>query len=211
LSNPKIITRARRGLPVIPWLLVPLLGLFFLVYPILLLMESDPPPERILVALGGTAIFAGVFLWLMWTRKPLQLGPAEPSEVLEVRVAIDFLVVLAGGLSLALGAEWRVLFFYHVNVAAGIMLPKRDAYAVISGIAILTLVLGSATGFAWLAVPALAIGLWSTTFVSQVAAVAQLSAPARNYDDVFGALKPPQLQTKFAGEAWRAGHRGRRA
>ena len=38
-----------------------------------------------------------------------------------------------------------------------------------------------------------------------------LSTPARNYGDVFGALKPPQLQTKFAEEAWRAGHRGRRA
>jgi hypothetical protein len=38
-----------------------------------------------------------------------------------------------------------------------------------------------------------------------------LSTPARNYGDVFGVLKLPQLQTKFAGGAWPAGHRGRRA
>jgi hypothetical protein len=38
-----------------------------------------------------------------------------------------------------------------------------------------------------------------------------LSAPARNYGDVFGTLKPPQSRTEFAGEAWRTGHRGWRA
>jgi two-component system, NarL family, sensor histidine kinase DesK len=170
------IKKKPRGLPVIPWLLVPLLGLFFLVYPIRLLLASDPTPARVSFALGGAALFAGVFLWLMWTREPLQLVQAEPSEVLKYRAAIAFLAVLAGALSFTFGAEWRMLFFYHINVAAGIMLPKRDAYAVIAGIAILTLVLGFPLGMSWLAFPALAIGLWSTTFVSQVATVAQLRA-----------------------------------
>jgi two-component system, NarL family, sensor histidine kinase DesK len=168
------IKKKPRGLPVIPWLLVPLLGLFFLVYPIRLLLASDPTPARISFALGGAALFAGVFLWLMWTREPLQLVQAEPFEVLKYRAAIAFLAVLAGVLSFAFGAEWRMLFFYHINVTAGIMLPKRDAYAVLAGIAILTLVLGFPLGMSWLAFPALAIGLWSITFVSQVATVAQL-------------------------------------
>jgi two-component system sensor histidine kinase DesK len=56
------------------------------------------------------------------------------------------------------------------------MLPKRDAYVVVAGIAAFTLVTGFFTGFAFLAAPALAIGLWAITFVGQVAAVAQLRA-----------------------------------
>lgn len=157
-------------------MLVPLLGIFFLVYPIQLVFASDPTPARVFLALGGAAVFVGVFLWLMWTREPLQLVRAEPSEVFKYRATIVFLAVLAGALSFVLGAEWRMLFFYHINVAAGIMLPRRDAYVTVAGIVILTLVVGFPLGMSWLAVPALAIGLWSTTFVGQVAAVAQLRA-----------------------------------
>ena len=163
-----------RGLPRIARLLVPLLGIFLLVHPIQVVFGSGPTPARAAIALGGAALFAGVFLWLMWTHEPLQLAPAEPSRVLEYRATIGFLAVLAAVLSFALGPEWRVLFFYHVNVAAGIMLPKRDAYATTAGIATLTLVLGSSSGLAWLVVPAVALGLWATSFVGQVAAVAEL-------------------------------------
>ena len=163
-------------LPRVPRLLVPLLGIFFLVYPIQGVLDAGPTPAQASVALGGAALFAGIFLWLMWTREPLQLVPAGPSEVLKIRAAIAFLAVLAGALGFGVGPEWRMLFFYHLNVAAGIMLPKREAYAVITGIALLTLVAGASTGLSWLAFPALAIGLWSTAFVGQVAAVAQLQA-----------------------------------
>jgi two-component system, NarL family, sensor histidine kinase DesK len=170
------IKKKPRGLPVIPWLVVPLLGLFILVYPIRVLFASDLSAARTAFALGGAALFTGVFLWLMWTREPLRLVPAEPSEVLKVRLAVAFLAVLAGLLGFGAGPEWRMLFFYHLNVAAGIMLPKRDAYAVVAGIVLLTLVAGASTGFWWLAAPAIAIGLWSIAFVGQVAAVAQLKA-----------------------------------
>jgi hypothetical protein len=71
------------------------------------------------------------------------------------------------------GTEWRVLFF-HVNVAAGIMLLTRDAYVAITGLAIITLGLGIISGMAWLALPTAAIGLWATAFVRQVSAVAEL-------------------------------------
>ena len=163
-------------LPVVPRLIVPLLGLFFLFYPISILFASDPAPARIFFALGGAALFAGVFLWLMWTREPLQLVPVEPSDVLKVRCAVAVLALLALLLGFGVGPEWRMLSFYHLNVAAGIMLPKRDAYVVVAGIAAFTLVAGFSTGFAFLAAPALAIGLWAITFVGQVAAVAQLGA-----------------------------------
>jgi two-component system sensor histidine kinase DesK len=128
---------------------------------------------RVFLALGGAALFAGVFLWMMWMQDPLWSALAEPSEVRKRRATIAFLAVLALALNLALGSEWRVLFF-HVNVAAGIMLLTRDAYVAIAGLAATTLALGFVFGMAWLALPTAAIGLWATAFVRQVAAVAEL-------------------------------------
>jgi two-component system, NarL family, sensor histidine kinase DesK len=154
-------------------LLGPLIGLVFLIYPIRAVLTSDPTPMRTFLALGGAALFAGVFLWLMWTQTPLWSASAVPYEMNERRATIAFLAGLAIALNLILGNEWRVLFF-HVNVAAGIMLLTRDAYLAIAGLAATTLTLGIISGMAWLALPTAAIGLWATAFVRQVAAVTEL-------------------------------------
>ncbi len=156
-------------------LLGPLVGLVFLIYPIRAVLTSDPAPARVSLALVGAVLFAGVFLWLMWTQEPLWSPSAAPSEVRKRRATIALLAVLAISLNLVLGSEWRVLFF-HVNVAAGIMLLTTDAYVAIAGLAIITLVLGIFSGMAWLVLPTAAIGLWATAFVRQVAAVAELKA-----------------------------------
>jgi two-component system, NarL family, sensor histidine kinase DesK len=154
-------------------LLGPLFGLVFLIYPVRAVLTADPTPARVSLAVAGAALFAGVFLWLMWTQEPLWAAAAESSEARKRRATIAFLAVLAIALNLALGSEWRVLFF-HVNVAAGIMLLTRDAYVAIVGLAATTLALGFVSGMAWLALPTAAIGLWATAFVRQVAAVAEL-------------------------------------
>jgi two-component system sensor histidine kinase DesK len=154
-------------------LLGPLFGLVFLIYPIRAVLTSDPTPVRVVLALGGAALFAGVFLWLMWTQEPLWSASVEPSEVRKRRATIALLAVLAITLNLILGNEWRVLFF-HLNVAAGIMLLTRDAYVAIVALATITFGLGIFSGMAWLALPTAAIGLWATAFVRQVAAVAEL-------------------------------------
>jgi two-component system, NarL family, sensor histidine kinase DesK len=154
-------------------LLGPLFGLVFLIYPIRAVFTSDPTSMRVFLALGGAALFAGVFLWLMWMQVPLWSASAQPSEVRKRRATIAFLAGLAIALNLALGSEWRVLFF-HVNIAAGIMLLTRDAYVAIAGLAVTTLALGIFSGMAWLALPTAAIGLWATAFVRQVATVAEL-------------------------------------
>ncbi len=154
-------------------LLGPLFGLVFLIYPVRAIITSDSTPLRISLALGGAVLFAGVFLWLMWTQEPLWSAATEPSEVRKRRATIAFLAVLAISLNLMLGSEWRVLFF-HVNVAAGIMLLTRDAYVAIAGLAAITFALGTVSGMAWLALPTAAIGLWATAFVRQVAAAAEL-------------------------------------
>ena len=153
-------------------LLGPLLGLVFLIYPIRAVLTSDPTPARVFLALGGAALFACVFLWLLWFHVPLSLT-ADPSEVWKRRAAIAFLAVLAVVLNLTLGSEWRVLFF-HINIAAGIMLLTRDAYVAIACLAAITLALGITSGMPWLVLPTVAIGLWATAFVRLVATVAEL-------------------------------------
>src|SRR5215211_5665520 len=154
-------------------LLGPLFGLIFLIYPIQAVFTSDPTPVRLLFALGGATLFAGVFLWLLWTHEPLPSAAADSREARKRRAAIVFLALLAVVLNLTLGSEWRVLFF-HVNIAAGLMLMTRDAYAAIAGLAIITLALGIISGMAWLVLPTVVLGLWATAFVRQVATVAEL-------------------------------------
>src|SRR5215203_77558 len=172
VSSSDTVTKVLRGLPRGLRLLGPLLGFLFLIYPIRAVLTSDPTPARALFALGGATLFAGVFLWLIWMHEPLP-SAAELNEVRKRRAVIAFLAVLAVALNLILGIEWRVLFF-HVNVAAGLMLPTRDAYAAIAGLVVLTLALGITSGMAWLVLPTVAIGLWATAFVRQVAVVAEL-------------------------------------
>ena len=154
-------------------LLGPLVGLVFLIYPVRAALASEPTPVRVALALGGAALFAGVFLWLMWTQEPLRSPSAELSDVHKHRAAVAFLALLAVSLNLVLGTEWRVLFF-PLNVAAGIMLLTTDAYVAIVGLAAITFGLGVISGMAWLALPTAALGLWATAFVRQVAAVAEL-------------------------------------
>src|SRR6266508_4529925 len=81
----EIGTRGRRELPSVGRLIVPLLGLFFLVYPIMVVFASEPTPAQVFFALSGAALFAGIFLWLMWLHEPLQLAPPNPSPVLKYR------------------------------------------------------------------------------------------------------------------------------
>jgi hypothetical protein len=75
-------------------LLSPLLGLVFLGYPIRVMLESDPTPTRVLLTLGGAALFAGIFLWLMWMHEPLPSRAVEPFEIRKRRAAIASLAVL---------------------------------------------------------------------------------------------------------------------
>ena len=163
-------------------MLSPLLGLVFLGYPIRVVLEENPTPTRVLLTLGGAGLFAGVFLWLMWMHDPLPSEAAEPSEVRKRRAAIAFLAGLVIALNLTLGNEWRVLLF-HVNIAAGFMLLRKDAYAAIAGLAVVTFVLGITSGMAFFALPAAAIGLWATAFVRQVAAVAETSERLRRAEE----------------------------
>ncbi len=214
VSSSDIVAKVLRVLPRGGRLFGPLLGLAFLIYPIRAVLKSNPSPEQALFALGGAALFSGVFLWLIWMHEPLSSG-ADFSKVQKRRAAVAFLAALALALNLILGIEWRALFF-HVNVAAGVMLPSRDAYVAIAGIAVCTMALGITSGMAWLVLPTVAVGLWATAFVRQVTAVAELRAArekiarlavaeerlrfARDLHDLLGhSLSLITLKTELAG------------
>jgi len=137
----------------------------------------DPTPERVLLTLGGAALFGGGFAWLLWTRGPFLSAPAQAAEVMKRRAAVACLAGLVAALNLGLarGPEWLVLFF-HTSAAAGLVLPRRDAYPAVGAVAALAAVVGSRADLAFVGLPTAAVGLWATVFTGQVAAVAALRA-----------------------------------
>ena len=158
----------------------PLLGLLWLAYPIGSLLASDPSPARLVFALIGTALFAGIFLWLVWLRVPLRPGAAGTSGIRVRRAAVASLAALTLVLTLVCGNEWLTLFFF-TNVAAGLMLPGREARVAIAGSAILLVVFGRASGLGWpdigqAVLATSALGLLFTAFAHNIATVAELRA-----------------------------------
>src|SRR5919201_287338 len=69
------------------WLVGPVLALVFLGYPIRAAFEVDPTPARVLLTLGGAALFGGGFVWLLTTRGPSLSAPAGTAELLRRRAA----------------------------------------------------------------------------------------------------------------------------
>jgi two-component system sensor histidine kinase DesK len=153
-------------------------GLLWLAYPIYALLTSNPSLVQLIFALAGTALFAGIFLWLLWLHEPLQAVMVEASEVRKRRAAISSLAALAIALTLVCGNEWLILFI-HTSIAAGLMLLGRDAYVAIAGVAILMVALGRVSGWEWPNIGQFvlivgALGLWTTVFARQIATVAEL-------------------------------------
>jgi len=158
----------------------PLVGLFWLAYPIQALLKSNPSSAQILFALAGITLFVAIFLGLIWLGQPLRAAATDVSEVRKRRAALASLVVLTLALALACGNEWLTLFF-HVNVLAGLLLPRRDAYAAIAGLAILMVAFGSASGLGWSDIgqgvlSTGALGLLFTAFGNNIDTIAELRA-----------------------------------
>jgi two-component system sensor histidine kinase DesK len=159
-------------------LIGPLFGLLFLAYPLGALLTFDPSSARLALALCGTALFVGVFLWLLWSREPFRAATAEAPEVRKRRAAVAVLAVLALLLTLVGGDEWLALFV-HAGVAAGLVLPGKDAPAAVVGLAVLAVVAGLVAGTEWptigrFALPMVALCLLMVALARHVATVAEL-------------------------------------
>ncbi len=182
IVTPRARSAARRG----PWpprggrLFGPLLGLLWLAYPIGALLGSSPTTPQILFAIAGTTLFVVVFLGLLWVRQPLRVAASDVSEVRGRWAALALLVGIALALAFYCGNEWLTLFF-HVNVLAGLMLPSRDAYAAIAGLALLMGASGSALGLGWSDIgqgvlSTAALGLLFAAFGRNIDTIAELRA-----------------------------------
>ena len=135
-------------------------------------MTANPIPMKAAMNILGFKVGA--------PRAPLRAATAEVSEVRRRRAAIASLAALALALTLICGNEWLILFI-HTSIAAGLMLPGRDAYVAIAGVAILMVALGRASGWEWLNIGRFvlivgALGLWITAFASNIATIAELRA-----------------------------------
>ena len=156
------------------------MGLLFLAYPLSALLASDASPARSVVALCGTALFVGVFLWLLWSREPFRTATAGAYEIRERRVAVAFLAAVASMLTLFFGEEWLTLFV-HAGVAAGLMLPGRDARAAVAGLALLAVFAGRASGTEWptigrFVLPTALLGLLFAALTRHLSTIAELNA-----------------------------------
>ncbi|MBA3793275.1 MAG: sensor histidine kinase [Rubrobacter sp.] len=160
-------------------LIGPLLGLLFLAYPLNALLGSDPSPARLVVALCGTVLFVGVFLWLLWSREPFRAVDPEAYEVRKRRAAVVFLAAVASMLTISFGEEWLTLFV-HTGIATGLMLPGKDAPVSVAGLAILAVVAGRAAGaelpaIGRFALPTALLGFLFAALAHHISTIAQLS------------------------------------
>jgi two-component system sensor histidine kinase DesK len=119
-------------------------------------------------------LVAGGFLWLMWFHEPYS-ARVSPGDLLQRRLVIVGLAAVLITLILILDTEWLV-FFFHLSVASGLMLPRREAYAAVAGLAITASALGIPSDLGFFVLPTAAIGLWAIAFAGQVAAVEELQA-----------------------------------
>jgi two-component system, NarL family, sensor histidine kinase DesK len=220
MSSTGAVTKLGRGLPRGGWLVGPLVGIVWMVYPIGAVVSSGPSPARLVFTVVGAALFGGILLWLLWLHEPLSPVTAVPAQLRKRRAALAELVALAAALTLFSAGEWVALFF-HINIVAGIVLLRRDAYVAIMLLAPLAVALGTISDLSGLAFPMAAVGLWATAFVSQIATVAELRAAreelaqlavaeerlrfARDLHDLLGhSLSLISLKTELAGKLLRA-------
>ena len=119
-------------------------GLFWLVclgYAIFLLLETPLTPARLLLIVTSTALFAALYVWFIWPHpvESLTRSHAQFPRVLLLFVVFAALVLL---LSLIDGPAWLWLFVC-VSAVAGLIFPLPIAIVAVTGLTLLSLILGA--------------------------------------------------------------------
>ncbi len=119
------------------WRLYAIFWLICLLFPVLYLAHTPLATMPLLIAVAGLALFAAVYLWVMW---PYPLGdqvrtrPGFRSNAL-LTISISLLALL---LSVGYGSAFAWLFL-GASAISGVILPARRAFWVVSGLTLLTL------------------------------------------------------------------------
>jgi two-component system, NarL family, sensor histidine kinase DesK len=105
-----------------------IVGLIFVAYPIVRIVESPPEPVISVGVLAATAAFA----YLIWAlaRRP----PDDPRRASPVFAAMDVAIIaLAAAVTVRSPDEGWVALFYYGSTAASLLLPERRALALVVG------------------------------------------------------------------------------
>ncbi|MFC7625385.1 sensor histidine kinase [Microlunatus sp. GCM10028923] len=162
------------------WQVLAPLSLILLGYPIRAAVEAGPTLPTSMISLGGAALFAAGFTYLMCWLRPARLliGPPSAAELWLRRGLILGLAVLLIMLAEVTGPQWLSLFF-HVGMAVGVMLPAREAYVGVVVLLVVLFVLGFPYGLSFLGLPAGLLGLWGAATIGQTANLAELITARR--------------------------------
>jgi two-component system sensor histidine kinase DesK len=148
--------------------------LFYLIYPIINLVQNHPPPLRLAAALVGSGLFIATYLWMMlWRIECLSLSAG-------ICGGLVLLVALALAMIFSYGQGWFGLLIYAVAVA-GLRLTPRVGVVTVLAIAALGGLVALARGEQLLATSELVlnislIGVATLGFARLVVANAQLRA-----------------------------------
>jgi two-component system, NarL family, sensor histidine kinase DesK len=118
--------------------LIWIVWLAFLIAPIASLLQSKPPPLRVVVVLGGVLLFVLIYLWTSWRlARSLVTGITRRTDSVVMRwfpwPAIIALTVLCIALMQIDGLDWGQLFYY-IAACVGGALPIALAAAGIVGL-----------------------------------------------------------------------------
>jgi two-component system sensor histidine kinase DesK len=101
-------------------------GIIFVAYPIVRIVESPPEPAVTVAVLAATAIFASMLFALA------RRAPDDPWRASPIFAAMDIaIMVLAAAVTIRSPEEGWVALFYYASTAASLLLPERRALALV--------------------------------------------------------------------------------
>lgn len=119
------------------WRLYAQAWLVCLLFPILTLIELQPTPVHLILALTGLVVFVISYTWVMWSH-PIQSIARRPTQVRQAVALLAGLTLLVLVLSLAYGSAFLWLFV-GVSAIAGVTLSLWSAFWVVMALTLLTL------------------------------------------------------------------------
>jgi len=125
------------------WRLYQHFWLLCLLFPIISLVQAHPAPVRLLVAVVALVFFATSYTWLMWPH-PASSGARVRAQSHTSLILFAILVALVLALSLVYGLAFLWLFI-GVSAIAGILLPVRSAFLVVTILILLPLIISVGT------------------------------------------------------------------
>jgi two-component system sensor histidine kinase DesK len=112
----------------------------FIAIPVYGFLQTQPDVPGLLAVLGGTAVFVGLYLWLL-LRNPYTTA-RDPAALRTRLLLLAALTLLALALAQGGVGPWILIF---AVIAAGAALPPRDAVISIVLLTVLTSIFGWAT------------------------------------------------------------------